>query len=204
MNPTPEQVEVGLRVAAHVETASDFSVAVNAGVHIVAHMPGYLFGSDPDGGFHLDVSSAPFEIPEAVASQAGRNRIVMTPTVAWTYVASGPDSTEIVRRRHALMRRNLERLQEGGVQIVVGSDWFGETAWHEIEAMRALAAWDESELLKMWAVETPRVVFPDRRIGKLAAGYEASFLVLEANPLIEFDSVRRIRLRVKQGCFLSS
>jgi imidazolonepropionase-like amidohydrolase len=38
-----------------------------------------------------------------------------------------------------------------------------------------------------------------RRIGRLAPGYEASLLVLDANPLAEFSNVKRIRLRMKQG-----
>jgi imidazolonepropionase-like amidohydrolase len=38
-----------------------------------------------------------------------------------------------------------------------------------------------------------------RRIGKLAPGYEASFLVLDGNPLVDFANVQRIRLRFKQG-----
>jgi imidazolonepropionase-like amidohydrolase len=33
----------------------------------------------------------------------------------------------------------------------------------------------------------------------LAAGYEASFLVLAGNPLEDFENTRRIELLVKQG-----
>ena len=43
------------------------------------------------------------------------------------------------------------------------------------------------------------MIFPNRRIGKLADGYEASFLVLEGNPLEEPSNLLRISLRVKQG-----
>ena len=44
---------------------------------------------------------------------------------------------------------------------------------------------------------------PDRKIGRLEEGYEASFLVLEDDPLVDFDQVRSIRLRVKQGHVLA-
>jgi imidazolonepropionase-like amidohydrolase len=66
----------------------------------------------------------------------------------------------------------------------------------------ALGVWSDAELLHMWGVETPRTVFPSRRIGRLEDGYEASFLVLDANPLDTLDALRDIRLRVKQGCVL--
>jgi imidazolonepropionase-like amidohydrolase len=53
--------------------------------------------------------------------------------------------------------------------------------------------------LNLWTTTTPQAIFPDRRIGRLDAGYEASFLVLGGNPLDDFSAVRTIRRRVKQG-----
>ena len=46
---------------------------------------------------------------------------------------------------------------------------------------------------------TANAIFPGRKIGKLAPGYEASFLVLDLDPLASYDNVKRIRMRVKQG-----
>lgn len=192
----------GLRVAAHVETAGDFAVAVRAGVQLVAHMPGYLFGAKPDGSPDPSASPGRFEIPEDVAREAGERGVLVTPTVDWTLAASGPDSASIVSRRQHLMKRNLARLRRNGVQIVVGSDWFGATGWQEVSAMRALGSWTDEELFRMWAVETPRAIFPHRRLGKLEAGYEASFLVLDQDPTQSVDALRNIALRVKQGCVL--
>ena len=51
----------------------------------------------------------------------------------------------------------------------------------------------------MWCAATPRAIFPARSIGALRPGYEASFLVLAGNPLIDFTNTQRILLRVKQG-----
>lgn len=51
----------------------------------------------------------------------------------------------------------------------------------------------------MWCETTPATIFPRRLIGKLAEGYEASFLALDGNPLEDFGAVTRIRARVKQG-----
>jgi len=46
------------------------------------------------------------------------------------------------------------------------------------------------------------VIFPKRKIGHLQEGYEASFLVLDSNPLENFTNVKKIRLRLKQGNFI--
>src|SRR5688572_25299825 len=45
-------------------------------------------------------------------------------------------------------------------------------------------------------------LFPDRSVGSLDPGNEASFVALGADPLANFDAVRNIRLRVKQGAAL--
>lgn len=192
----------GLRVAAHVETAGDFAVAVRAGVDIVAHMPGYLFGLNPDGSIDPSAVRERFEITENVARDAGAGGVFVTPTVGWTNAASGPDSTRLVASRQDLMKQNVVRLREHAVPIVLGSDWYGETGWHEVDAMRALGVWSDVELLRMWAVETPQAIFPGRRIGKLERGYEASFLVLDEDPTRSLDALRNIALRVKQGCVI--
>jgi imidazolonepropionase-like amidohydrolase len=51
----------------------------------------------------------------------------------------------------------------------------------------------------MWTETTARAIFPQRRIGRLQEGYEATFLALEGNPLLDWQQVRRIRFRFKQG-----
>jgi hypothetical protein len=38
----------------------------------------------------------------------------------------------------------------------------------------------------------------------MAEGYEASFLALDGDPILNFESVRAIRLRAKQGILLDA
>ena len=49
---------------------------------------------------------------------------------------------------------------------------------------------------------TPRAIFPRRKIGFLREGYEASFLALDGNPLTNFEEIKNVRLRFKQGYLL--
>ena len=62
---------------------------------------------------------------------------------------------------------------------------------------------DNVELLKMWVENSPKTIFPERKIGHLAEGFEASFLVLGGNPLEDFDHVKDITMRFKQGVNLA-
>jgi hypothetical protein len=54
----------------------------------------------------------------------------------------------------------------------------------------------------MWCDTSARTIFPTRKIGVLRDGYEASFLVLNGNPIADFNWVRNIQSRFKQGEFI--
>ena len=69
-------------------------------------------------------------------------------------------------------------------------------------ALLAFAGAGDAELLAMWTTNCARTLFPDRKLGALDPGFEASFLVLGADPLANFDAVRDIRMRVKEGITL--
>jgi imidazolonepropionase-like amidohydrolase len=55
----------------------------------------------------------------------------------------------------------------------------------------------------MWCETTAAAIFPQRKIGHLKEGYEASFLVLSGDPLADFTNVQKIELRIKQGELLT-
>ncbi len=67
----------------------------------------------------------------------------------------------------------------------------------------SLSVFTKLELLKIWSEATPQTIFPNRKIGFLKDGYEASFLVLGGNPLENFGEIKNIRMRFKQGQPLS-
>lgn len=69
----------------------------------------------------------------------------------------------------------------------------------EVEFLNETGVFSNLELLRMWSETTPRVIFPQHKIGALKEGYQANFLVLEGNPIEDFRRVRTIRMRVKQG-----
>ena len=119
-------------------------------------------------------------------------------------VVGGEDSAQLVARRRELVRRNLTTLLRHNVRIAIGSDWYGQTARREYDALRTFGLFDDLALLKLWSEVTPQSIFPRRAIGRLEEGYEASFLVLPSNPLSDSTAISRIRTRVKQGCLVGS
>jgi imidazolonepropionase-like amidohydrolase len=181
-----------LHVAAHVETAADFRAAVNAGVDEIAHIPFY----DDSLGRQR------YLLTPADARAAAQHGIPVMTTIYWS-AQTGPDDTTAARRRaRDVVRQNLETLRAAGVQLLVGSDQFRHSSVVEAEALAATHVFTPFELVRLWASATPHAIFPDRRIGRLADGYEASFLVLDGDPSRDFAATQRIALRMKQGTLL--
>ena len=174
----------GLRVSAHISTAADFHTAVAAGVDEVAHMPGTAE-------------------PEVIRAQdamlaAEQGTVVITTLSLTTKIAEDyPAWYQHVMEQH---KANLVRLKEAGVTIAIGSDLpYRDTSLGEATLIASLGVFSNAELLNLWAVNAPKTIFPERRIACFEAGCDASFLVLDKDPLDDFGAVKSIRLRVKQG-----
>jgi hypothetical protein len=187
--------EAGLRVMAHVETAEDFRVALAAGVHLVAHLPGFRGNEStalPD--------PTRYAISAEDAGRAAEGGVIVVTTVAGLAEFASEEGDAALRSAaDDLARANLATLREAGVPIAVGSDMYDDTSVREALHLATLGVLTPTELLRSWSETTPRAIFPDRAIGCLAPGCEASFLVLEGDPLEDFRNVTRLRLAVKEG-----
>ena len=190
----------GLRISAHIDTATDFRNAVAAGVDEINHLP------SPDPRFSPDLSA--YVIDEATAKLAAERGIVVVTTASTTERLSGGALGEAwVRGMRENQVANLKTLRAAGVRLAIGSDGIsGErtfaTARDEVRFLAANKMLDNLTLLRMWSQETPRTIFPKRRLGALEPGYEADFLVLAGNPLEDTTNLERISMRVKSGWVL--
>ena len=188
----------GLRVSTHVETAVDFHNAVVAGVDEINHLPGFRPDRN-DVANYKDLGL--YKIFEADAKIAGAKEIVVVTTIGetveQTFGDKFPERERLAVR--AMLIQNLQVLQKHNVPIAIGSDSFRQTALVEALSLARLHAFDNVTLLKMWCETTAATIFPKRKIGRLKDGYEANFLVLSANPLLDFANVKTIELRIKRG-----
>jgi imidazolonepropionase-like amidohydrolase len=176
----------GLKVHAHIYSVEDFRTAIRAGVDELAHTPGHAFET-AQGIDHYRLT------PEDVQA-AVRAHVKMTTTLA---NLPGRSNAAMVRDQVAVP--NLKLLKAAGVPILVGSDEFNQDVLPEVFVLRDLGVFSNAELLNMVTRDTTRDIFPDRKLGVLAEGYEADFLVLDRDPIATLDNLRSINLRVKQG-----
>ena len=188
----------GLRVSTHVETPADFHNAAVAGVDEINHLPGFR----PDRN---DISSyanlAQYQISEADAKLAGKKNIVVVTTAGETIDHTFDEKLDERARLavRTMLVQNLRLLHRHHVAIAIGSDSFRGTALAEALSLAKAEAFDNLTLLKMWCETTAAAIFPKRKIGHLKDGYEANFLVLTGNPLVDFKNVKTIEMRIKRG-----
>ncbi len=186
--------KAGLRVGAHVNTAFDYRVALRAGVDEMAHMPGYFIG--------LNADPRMYQLTEADAKETARRGVWVIPAPAYAEIfdpQSQAFNAQVKERTDAVRNPNLKLLQRYKVKIAFGSDSFGRSPVKDVLFLKTLGVFSNLELLKIWCEATPRTIFPQRKLGLLAEGYEASFLVLDGDPLADFEQIKNIRLRFKQG-----
>jgi hypothetical protein len=210
----------GLRVSVHITNAADFHNAVAAGVDEIVHMGGpglykAVEGRFFDPRFMRDAdlyakliteahrpsnpnNPAYVPISAADAKLAARRGIIVVTTAA--LALRSPEALRAASKPG--QAATLKLLTENGVQLAVGSDNPPDSSIIEAEYLQRLGVLDNLTLLKMWTETTARTIFPKRKIGMLREGYEASFLALEGNPLEDWQNVRKIKLRFKQGVLL--
>lgn len=188
----------GLKVSAHVDTLTDYRIALNAGVDFMAHLPGYYIAENDNPQRYL--------LTEADAKEtAKRNVSVNVDNVAQD--TFDPQSqyynAKIKERTDAARKHNLELLRRYKAEITFGSDHYGKTPIDDVLYLQKTGVFTNLELLKIWSEKTPQSIFPNRKIGFLKAGYEASFLVLNGDLLKDFNQIKKINLRFKQGTMIT-
>ena len=98
-----------------------------------------------------------------------------------------------------LYRQNLAILIRHGVRIAIGSDQFRDTSVSEALEIYKAGLMEAAPLLQALSTNTASTIFPKRGPFDLSDGATADFLVLDDDPLKNFNAITKIRMRVKSG-----
>jgi imidazolonepropionase-like amidohydrolase len=177
-----------LRVYAHVETIEDLRLGLKLGVDGIANLPGNDWNGLGD--------STRYIITTADAKKLVKKKTVIIPTIGHLQQMGNPPATR------KLMHNSLKILNDSKANIVLGSDDSQRTTFSEINQIRQLGAVSSTQLLKIFCQNTPAAIFPNRKIGKIAEGYEGSFLVLLDDPMTNILKIRATSFMVKNGVVL--
>jgi len=173
-----------LRVFAHVETAEDVALAIKLGVDGLANLPGHNWDGSGD--------AKQYTLSDDDLKKLAKKKI----PVATLFSHAQGNANAAVQEFHL---KTIKSLFDQNVNLVLGSDDQQRTGRVELNYWFNLGGLGYDKLLKVMCENTPRAIFPKRKIGKIEDGYEASFIVLSDNPLVNILKIRAISFKVKNG-----
>lgn len=180
--------KANLRVFAHVETAADVALGLKIGVDGFANLPGHHWDGKGD--------AKKYTIGDEDLKKLAKKKTPVVPLLSHAQTQGG--RTGAAQDQAKL----LKHLLDNGVNVVIGSDDMQRTIRGELNYWFQSGELDYAQTLKILCVNTPQAIFPNRKIGRLDEGYEASFLVLSDNPLVNLLKLRAIAFKVKDGVLL--
>lgn len=207
----------GIRVMAHVYYLADAHALVDAGVDGFLHL---VRDEEMDDALVRKMKAGNvFVTPNLSTSEAGTYNgtpaWLNDPSLAETaapglikkvsdvYAARAASRTPRPVASYTKQQRSLAKLNAAGVTIALGDDtgientFFGYGEHHELELMVAAGMTPMQAIVA--ATETPAALLRLGRLGTIARGKSADFVVLDANPLENIANTRRISTVYQRG-----
>lgn len=176
-----------LRVFYQIETLEDLRLALTL-------KPGGIIGL-PGASWKGAGSSEAFRLSDADIATLAKRQVPVVPQFAQIQGLDGVDMESV----KAFQAETLKRLMEKGVQVCMGSGDPQRTIRNELNYWFQLGGLDSGKTLKILCENTPKAVFPNRKLGRIAEGFEANLVVLNDNPLSNILKVRASSFKMKNG-----
>jgi imidazolonepropionase-like amidohydrolase len=203
-----------LQVNAHVFYYTDAVELVNAGVDALAHlvrdkeMDAALVASVVQHNVYVMPNLSPewntyAELPHWLQDGDPLMKLLQESTsppviarMKMPYGNRDPGAVERTRTQYAILQRSLARLAKANARIILGCDTgledhlFGMAEQHELESMVKGGMTPMQVIVA--ATSRPAEYLKLTKMGTLAPGKDADFLVLGANPLDDITNTQRI------------
>lgn len=193
-----------LRVFAHIESVKDFEIAAELGVDVIAHLPDYAWSgnmnSDTDTTLSKEVLKLAQERNIAVIATTSLSKRYLTEYVNGTAQIESKKLKRLIESQKKL----LDYMLSHDIIVALGSDQYQKSLWTEIEHINKNNILDPSVLLNIITKVNSQLIFPNRKVGEIKDGYEASFLVLDKNPMIDINSILQIDSSYKNGVLIKT
>jgi imidazolonepropionase-like amidohydrolase len=195
-----EANKVGLRVAAHIVKLEDAKGLLRANLHAFAHS---IRDVDADAEVIALFKQHPniVLIPTLPARGARTDLSFLKGTMpadAFAKIEAENVDKPDLQKVHAIQSRNLKKMNDAGVKIVLGTD--GNTPWGPHLAMEDMVLAGMTPMQVIVAATSRGADFIRMSdAGVLAPGKSADFILLDANPLENIANTRRINTVYLRG-----
>ena len=185
--------DAGLRMAVANSSIEDFRASLDAEADMITHLPCYQDTSSEDDGPYFDINTAEECLISKDDARRAASQNMISTLIVTEWAKERPDE------QIEWEKSNITALKEAGARLAVGVDAYGATLTEGMIAGVNKGFLSPVELLRVASMDTPRAIFPDRRVGCLEVGCEASFIGFEENPIENISAIRNITVRFKDG-----
>ncbi|MFI0742520.1 amidohydrolase family protein [Streptomyces sp. NPDC021100] len=176
-----EARRAGLPVAAHAHGADGIADAVDVGVNTLEHCTWMV----PGGGV---------ELRRDVVARIVEKDIAVCPTISpgWRMLTQVP---QFAGRAEAMFD-GVRQMAQAGVRLIAGTDAGVQRAGFDglvssLECYEHLGL-SRRRIIAMATSEAARALGIGDRAGELTAGYRADLLVVDGDPLMDLDALRKV------------
>lgn len=183
----------GLRMAVANSSVKDFRAALGAEADMITHLPCYQDSSGEDVGPYFDIDTAEECLISEDDARRAANQNMISTLIVTEWAKERPDE------QVGWEKVNINTLRKAGAPLAVGVNAYGSTLTEGMIAGVKKGFLSPVELLRTASMDTPRAIFPTRRVGCLEVGCEASFIGFEKSPIEDISAIKNIVLRFKDG-----
>ena len=189
--------ENGLRLAVAASHIEDYRASVRVGADILTHLPCYQDTEvEPNSPYYNEDFAEDCLLSDDDANDAAEINMVNTLIVTeWVK----PRKSKYVEWEQA----NVNRLIGAKAPLAFGSNQYGSTMTAGLIAGAEKRFLPANEILKIATMDSPKAIFPERKVGCLDYGCEASFIAFAENPIEDFRAIETITYRLKGGIVLN-
>ena len=220
-----EAAKQGLPLSTHTGNAQDVADAIEAGTRTIEH--GSMRDAIPDASFELmkqkgiaydptlSVAEAFLMIGEGKMDLLERTLVqqvgppqLLTATKKWMISPEAKKMAEVFLRIGAIQletaRKNLKRAWELGVPLITGSDAGNLLVIHGPTIHREMQLWVSSGIPPAAAIQAAtynaaKALGAENRFGRIRKGMEATFVLVDGDPLKDISVTERVSLVMFKG-----
>lgn len=173
---------LGIPVAAHCIGGKGLEDCIKAGVKVIEHM----YGANDKDIELLKNSNCYVDLTPGIFLDSEREKFL------------SEENVKSIHRNREKVKKSMEKIIENNIPFTLGTDAYHGELYKEVIFAVELGA-DLKEALKAVTSTAAKICQKDDSIGSLEKNYIANLIAIDGDPLIDPQSLSRVKFVMKQG-----